>query len=210
MKYQLIPSLIARSQQELDERYARVHLLKPSRVQLDIMDGEFVPHTSLFFDAHFPSKVPLEAHLMVKNPSSWIASYLSQVQSVILHYESSAHLHALIQEIHAKKKKVGIALKPETDIDAIQQYIPHIDKVVIMTVQPGAYGARFLPAMIDKIRAFHTRFPRMQVQVDGGINPQNLARCKEAGAHEFVVGSYLQKARQRTQAWKKLQHALTA
>ncbi len=206
--YFIIPSLIAHDQQELDQRLQKITLLKPAWIQLDVMDGSFVPHTSLEFDIILPKKNKYETHLMVQNPRAWFIKNHAMLHSVIVHYESKVHIHEMIKLARKYKKKIGVAINPETPSDDVHQYLNLIDKVLVMTVQPGKYGSRFIPAMQNKIKHLHELAPRLPIQVDGGINPKTLAICKAAGASEFVVGSYIQKARNVKKAWHELDKAL--
>ncbi len=208
MKYLLIPALIAHSQEELDTRLKKISVLKPSSLQLDIMDGTFVPHTSLEFDFNVPKKYNPEAHLMVRDPHAWMLAHHAKVPTLLVHYESKVHLHDMIKSAKVLKKKIGLALNPDTPIEAITQYLPYLAKVTLMTVNPGAYGAPFIPAVLEKIKELRVRAPKLDIEVDGGITPGTLARCKEAGANQFVIGSHLQNAKDVKKAWKELRTAL--
>lgn len=208
MKYTLIPAIIAHSQDELDKRITKINPLKPSSIQLDVMDGTFVPHTSFEFDFNVPKKYKSEAHLMIRDPHAWMLAHAHKVNQLLVHYESKAHLHDILKSARVLKKKIGIALNPETPVESLVQYIPYIDKILIMTVTPGAYGSRFLPKTLEKIKEIRTHNKKIDIEVDGGITPVTLAQCKKAGANQFVVGSYLQNARDIKKAWKELQTAL--
>lgn len=204
MKYTLIPSLIARTQTELETRLNKIKPLRPRIIQLDVMDGQFVPHTSLAFEFTLPAKIAFEAHLMMNEPHGWLIKNHKKIESALIHYESKAHIHDFIALARKYKKKIGIAINPETPAEDIAQYMPHIDKVLIMTVHPGKYGAPFIPATLAKIDRLKEMHPKLQIQVDGGITPKTLFACAEAGAHQFVIGSYLQQAKNVKQAWKEL------
>jgi ribulose-phosphate 3-epimerase len=200
----IIPSLIANSQQELDTRLKKILPLKPEWVQLDIMDGSFVSQFSLDFDFELPKKIKYEAHLMVRNPEPWFAHAHKKINSVIVHYESQVHLAEFIAQAKGNKRKIGIALKPETDVDNILPYLHWIDKVLVMTVNPGKYGAPFLPKTIEKIKQLAKDKHKITIQVDGGINPKTIAQCANAGATEFIVGSYLQKSSDVKKSYREL------
>lgn len=199
----IIPALIATSQAELEKRLGKIKPLKPKLVQLDVMDGQFVPHTSFEFDFTLP-KGTYEAHLMMQHPEPWFIKNQSHLASIVLHYESQTHLHQLITSARVVCKQVGIALKPETEVESIVQYLKQIDKVLVMTVHPGQYGARFVPETLEKIKKLRKLAPKLDIEVDGGITPETLERCKDAGANQFVVGSFLQDAPDVKNAWKEL------
>lgn len=206
MKYELIPSVIAKNQTEYAKRFSKIDSLAKT-IQLDVMDGLFVPSSSLQFPLQLKKK-RYEAHLMLEHPDSWVLEHASNVDTVIVHYESSAHLHEIIKLLRKKKVSVGIALKPDTDAEAIMQYRKLIDLILVMTVQPGAYGGKFLNSELNKIAFLRKKLPKIDIEADGGITPATLKLCKAAGANRFVVGSYLQKAKSVKIAWKQLQQAL--
>lgn len=203
MKELIIPSIIARSQQELDERLKKVRLVKPKMIQFDVMDGVFVPHTSFEFDFKV-STGKYEAHLMIKNPQIWLSKYSSDFVSLVFHYESRIHLHQAIESAKSLGKQVGIAISPETPVDSVIQYLSHIDKVLIMTVNPGKYGSPFIHSTLDKIKYLRKIAPNLDIQVDGSINPTTIKLCREAGANQFVVGSFFQNSTNIKEDWKKL------
>ncbi len=206
MKYQIIPSIIARSQKELEERIDKVKRYA-NLIQLDVMDGELVPHTSFEFNFKLP-KNNYEAHLMLESPKGWLMKHKSSINSVIIHYESEAHIHEFIKLAKKHKKKVGIALNPDTDAEAIKQYLKYIDKILVMTVYPGKYGSRFQSSELNKINFLRGLAPRLDIEVDGGIDNRTIKLCKQAGANQFVVGSYLQNARNVKSAMKELKAAI--
>lgn len=206
MKYSIMPSIIAHSQQELRDRIKKISTLSKS-IHLDIMDGEFVPRTSMEFDFILP-KSYYEAHLMVSDPHAWMLAHNKKMNSILVHYESLSHIHDIIKTSSFMKKKIGIALNPETPIEDITQYIKIIDKLLIMTVHPGKYGSEFLPEMLHKITEARKLAPKLDIEVDGGMNPENIMKCKKAGANQFIVGSYLQNASNIKKAWDELNKAL--
>ncbi|MFH1053837.1 MAG: ribulose-phosphate 3-epimerase [Candidatus Woesearchaeota archaeon] len=197
MRSTIIASIIATSQKGMDERIDSVknHV---SAIQLDVMDSRFVPTHSLDFDLKIKKIKPkIEAHLMINNPGKWIDKYSKFVDAVIFHYESVYRnkINEMIKKVRIKKKKVGIAISPKTSIQGIIPYLDEIDQVIVMTVVPGWYGAKFVPHSIEKIKELRRIAPRLDIEVDGGINPKTIKKAKSAGANRFVVGSYLQKSR---------------
>jgi len=191
MRKTIIPAIIAKTQKELDDIFFKIkdsaHLL-----QLDIMDGKFVPNTSLDFDFRLPEKkYEFEAHLMIENPEKWVDKNWRKVDTIIAHFESIMNPDEIIKYVKNKKRKIAFALNPGTNIDQIKDYIMDIDQVLIMTVHPGFYGSKFLPETLDKIRELRKLRPELDIEVDGGIRPETIARVNEAGANMFVSGSYL-------------------
>jgi ribulose-phosphate 3-epimerase len=191
MKKIIIPAVIAKTQRELDDIFSRIRD-SARLLQLDIMDGKFVPNNSLDFDFKLPEKKYLyEAHLMVDKPETWIDEYWPRVDTVIAHFESVENPEKIIESVKDKGKKIAFALNPETDIGSILSYLDSIDQVLIMTVKPGFYGSEFLPEMSDKIRKLRKLRPDLDLEVDGGIKPETIEEVYSAGANMFVSGSYL-------------------
>ncbi len=187
----IIPAVIAKTQKELDDIFSKI---KDSALllQLDIMDGKFVPTNSLDFDFRLPEKKYLyEVHLMIDDPEKWVEENGERVDAVIAHFESVKNPERIIESVKAKGKKIAFALNPETDTELILNYLDSIDQVLIMTVNPGFYGSKFLPEMSDKIRRLRKLRPDLDIEVDGGIKPDTIEEVCEAGANMFVSGSYL-------------------
>jgi len=155
MKKIIVPSVIAGDQDQLNQI---LDILKYHRgwAQLDVMDGEFVDNHSLDFDFTLMSGAPrFEAQLMVINPGEWLDRYGDKVERVIAHYESLQDPEAFIHEIINRGKEAGLALKPETRAEHIRKLLDSISQVLVMTVQPGSYGADFLPEMLGKVKKLH-------------------------------------------------------
>ncbi|HLC54161.1 MAG TPA: ribulose-phosphate 3-epimerase [Candidatus Nanoarchaeia archaeon] len=208
MNYHIIPSIIARSQAELETRLKKILALKPKQVHLDIMDGLFVKRTSLEFDISLPKSTAYEAHLMMRDPHGWFVKNRVSISSAIIHYESKAHIHDFIKLAKKYKKSFGIALNPETPSEDIAQYLGLIDNILVMTVHPGKYGSPFLPSVLNKIKRIRELNKKIDIEVDGGITPETLRLCRCAGANQFVAGSFLQNAKNVKKAWTELTRAL--
>jgi ribulose-phosphate 3-epimerase len=191
MKKIIIPAVIAKKQKELDDIFSRVRD-SARLLQLDIMDGKFVPNNSLDFDFKLPEKKYLyEAHLMINDPETWVDENWEKVDTVIAHFESVKNPERIIESVKTKGKKIAFALNPETSPDLILNYLDDIDQILIMTVNPGFYGSKFLPEMSDKIRRLRKLQPGMDIEVDGGIKPDTIEEVYDAGANMFVSGSFL-------------------
>ncbi len=201
----IIPSIIAKSQKELDERFEKVK--SASMIHLDIMDGKFVRQQSL----NFPFKLPREkrdyqAHLMVKHPLAWIDKNAHKVDTIIFHIESYnkfAKIEETIDLIKKHHKKVGIALNPLTPVKSIQHLAKKINLVLLMTVRPGKYGSRFIPSALKKANKIKSFNPKIKIQIDGGINDKTIVRARKY-ADAFVSGSYVKNAESSKEAIKEL------
>lgn len=204
MKNKIIPSLIAKSQKELNKRFKKVKDISKN-FQLDIMDGKFVKNKSLNFNFKIPKgKNKYEAHLMIKNPEKWISKNAKKVNIIIFHVESTKNPDKLISFIKSKRKKVGVAINPKTPLSKITRFLSRVELVLIMTVNPGKYGSKFLPETLKKVKQLRKLKPKLSIEVDGGINNKTISRTKVAGANRFVVGSYLQESKDVGKVYKKL------
>ena len=202
MVNKIIPSLIAKNQKEFDKRYKKVSKLSKT-FHLDVMDGKFVKTHSLDFDLELP-RISYDTHLMIKNPEEWIEDNYQFTKTIIFHLTAVKDPKKIIKLIKSKKKKVGISINPEVSISKLKPYLKDINKVLVMTVHPGKYGARFLPKDIKKIQEIKKINKKVKIGVDGGINNKTIKKASDAGADFFIVGSYLQKAKSPKEALKKL------
>lgn len=194
MKKIVVPAVIAKDQEELEGILEKIPG-NTDLIQLDIMDGHFVPNHSLDFDFRLPrGKFTYEAHLMVRNPDKWIESFGERMDTIIAHFESPATSPAVIKRIKDIGKKAALALNPETEVEQIPGYLDALDQVLIMTVNPGFYGSPFLPEVLTKITKLRQIRPELDIEVDGGIKPETIVRVDQAGANLFVSGSYLIKS----------------
>lgn len=191
---QIIPAIITNTQKELDESLKRVEGFVDT-VQLDVIDGMFADNLSMNFDFDLSgSDLNSEAHLMIKNPRPWIEKNGESVDTILLHLESCTHPDEVIQYVKKTGKKTGIAIVPETPVNAIVRYLDSIDQVLIMTVIPGYYGSTFLPDTVDKIQELRAIDADIDIEVDGGITPDTIRRVRDAGANMFVSGSFIMKS----------------
>lgn len=202
MRNKIIPALIARNQRELDERFDKVKGLS-REFHLDVMDGKFVRNKSLLFDFKLPLEKKYSAHLLMKSPIIWIRKNLSKFNMVIVHAESDG-VDEAIEYVRKKRKKVGIAINPESSVGKIEKYLRKVDLVLVMSVHPGRYGARFLGGNLEKVKELRRLRRGLDIEVDGGINDKTISLVKRAGANRFVVGGYLQKASDVREAFRKL------
>ena len=194
MNKKIVPAVIAKNQNELNERLLKVKKYV-DLVQLDVMDNKFVPNTSLFFDFFLPkTKCQFEAHLMVQDPEDWIEKYGYKVDTVLVHYESCNNPKKMIEQVKTDGKKIGFVLNPETPFSKLTGFLNDIDQVLIMTVNPGFYGSPFLSEMLQKISDLRILKPRLDIEVDGGITNKTISFVDKAGANMFVSGSYIVKS----------------
>lgn len=177
-------------------------------IHIDIMDGNFVPNISfgpaITKQINDLSNVNLDVHLMVLNPLDWISKFaFDQVEYITVHYESNNFLEAL-EAIKKLNKKVGITIKPNTKVSEIAEYLKLADLVLIMSVEPGFGGQKFIVNSLDKVKELvnlrNENNYNYVIEIDGGVNGETASSVKEAGVDIAVVGSYLfnQKDRKKT------------
>ncbi len=193
-------SLLAADKNNLLDELKRVEQSKIDFIHFDVMDNQFVPNIS-FLDGTFTkirkySSLPFEVHLMVNNPLDYIDKYdFSKEDVIIIHYEcfkNAQELMSCIKQIK-KKHRVGISIKPHTEVKVLEPYLKLLDYILIMSVEPGFGGQKFLPSALDKIKYLSERKKENHylIEVDGGINEITGQKCKDVGVDILVSGSYL-------------------
>jgi ribulose-phosphate 3-epimerase len=168
------------------------------RIQVDVMDGRFVPNitfgTIAVRSLRPLTRLTLEAHLMVTPPEDFIEAFAAAgADTIIVHQESTPHLHRALQHIDSLGKKAGVALNPSTPASMLSEVLDMVQLVLVMTVNPGFGGQKFIRATLPKIRqvrnALIERGLECEVEVDGGINEETIRWAAEAGADVMVAGS---------------------
>ncbi len=208
MKQLIFPSLMSRSQEELDADLKKLKKIVKI-VHLDVVDGLFAPNHSLDFGFKLPSGFKYNMHLMVKKPEVWIKKHWKQMDLFIPQLEEIKDVPAYIRWMRKGKKKVGFALKPETSVSEIKPYLKDCDYVLVLTVHPGFYGSKFLPSALKKIILLKKINPKVEVIVDGGMCPERVGLAVKAGADYFVSGSYTTKADKPKERIKELMKVIT-
>ena len=208
MRKIVIPAIIAKNQEELNESVIKVQNYSQV-IQLDFMDGIFVPNNSIDFDFKIPkNNCIIEAHLMVKNPLEWIVKNSYKVDMILAHYETLINPQKIIDVVRNEGKKIGFVLNPETPINKLSDYIEQLDQVLIMTVNPGFYGSPFIPEIVNKIAELRKIAPKLDIEVDGGITDKTIDIVNKAGANLFVSGSYILKSKNVKLAFENLKKLL--
>ncbi len=191
MNYLVVPAIIADNQERMEFMLSTV-MNHVRRVQLDVMDGKFVPSRSLNFDFELTKKTIIyEAHLMIENPEKWIKENGHKVDIIIVHVEMAKNLKKIIRSVKDERKNVAFALNPESGIDIIKPVIRYLDQVTVMTVHPGRYGSKFLPSTLRKVTTLRKFREDLDIEVDGGMNLEYAKRAKEHGANIICSGSFI-------------------
>lgn len=192
----IAPSLLAADFSKLREEVEAINKTEAKWLHLDVMDGNFVPNISFGADIIKSIKpytdLYFDAHLMVEKPEWYIETVAKAgVDSITIHVEATNHLHRALQMIKSVGIKAGVALNPATDIEVLDNVIDLIDLVLVMTVNPGFGGQKFIDNTLQKIKRIREKYPHIDIQVDGGINNETAKLVKEAGANILVAGSYV-------------------
>jgi ribulose-phosphate 3-epimerase len=194
----IAPSILSADFTRLGEAVKDAENAGVDRVQIDIMDGRYVPNITfgpLAVRALRPlMRLTLEVHLMVTPPEDFIDAFaLAGADTLIVHQESTPHLHRAIQRIHAHGKKAGVAINPSTPVAVLSEVLTSLQLVLVMTVNPGFGGQEFIPETLSKLRelrrAFTERGLDCELEVDGGIHRETAPLVVEAGANVLVAGS---------------------
>lgn len=197
MPLELSASLMCADFSRLGEQIARLKAGGVTRLHLDFADGQFVPNlllgTEVLSMIGNASGLKLESHLMIQDPARFLQLFVPGSDVIILHIESQADPTGALATIHAAGKMAGLALRPETPARSLTPYLARIDHILVMCVQPGFAGGRFMPAAIEAVRELRQAAdpvnPGLDIQVDGSINEQTIPQLLEAGANVFVGGS---------------------
>lgn len=207
-KIWIAPSILSANFSRLGEEVREAESAGADWLHIDVMDGHFVPNLTfgpLVVDALKPvTRLPLDCHLMVSEPEKWIESFAKAgAFGITVHLEASVHLNRLLHQIRELGCKVGISINPGTPVSALEEVLSLVDLVLVMSVNPGFGGQKFIESSIRKIeklneiRRDYFKDQPFLIQVDGGVNPSNIGQLKEAGADVFVVGSAFFSAKDR-------------
>ncbi len=217
MTIKLAPSILDADFTCLERELRKIESGGADLIHLDIMDGNFVPNISfgpkIVESIKSKTSLPLEVHLMVEKPENHIKSFINAGGDIIIvHYETSKHLDKLIQTINKADVKSGIALIPATPLNVIEYLINKIDILLIMAVNPGFGGQKFIPEMFTKIekarKIIDNQKKSISLAVDGGINLDNISKVVKAGADIIVVGQIIFKSANSEETTKKIKNIL--
>ena len=213
----LSPSILTADFADLKTQLKKLEEGGADFVHLDVMDGSFVPNITfgqpVVRSIAKATSLPLDVHLMIVRPELCLEEFaLPQTEFIVVHEEACLHLHRTVQQIKALGKKAGVALNPATSLSVLDYILPELDMVLLMSVNPGFGGQKFIETSWQKIRELDTlrkaKNPDMLIELDGGVNLNNAAALKEAGVDVFVAGNAVFSAEDMAERVREFQRIL--
>lgn len=209
----IAPSILSADFSKLGEEIKDVERGGAELIHVDVMDGHFVPNITigpLIVNAIRPvTKLPLDVHLMIENPDQYIEAFAKAgAEYITVHVEACRHLHRTIQNIKSYGIKAGVVLNPATPVSTLEHIIEEIDMVLLMTVNPGFGGQKFISSVVPKIRQVkemaEAKGLDIDIEIDGGVNTETAKLCTDAGATILVAGSAVYDKEDRKKAIEEL------
>lgn len=194
------PSIVSADLGRLNEQLAECEAAGAEYIHIDVMDGQFVVPitigTPIVEAIRKATRLVLDVHLMIVQPEKQVGAFVDAGGDIInVHVEAATHPHRIAQDVHARGKKAGICLNPGTPVTAIEQLLPEIDQVMVMAVNPGYSGQKFIEAALPKVervrKLIDTQGLSVEIEVDGGVKVDTAGRCALAGADVLVSASGL-------------------
>ena len=216
-KHKVSASILAANFSILKDEVKKISISGADSIHLDIMDGHFVPNLTFGADIvktiKEESLIPLKTHLMIQNPEKYIDAYIEAgSDTIIFHQETVTHIDRLIYYIKSKGVKVGVSIIPSTHESTLKYIYEKLDEILIMTVNPGFGGQKFLSSQLEKINNINimtNNTPNIDIGVDGGINPNTLKECCKNGANLAIAGNYIFKSNDYKNRVMKLKNCFT-
>ena len=197
MEAKICPSILSANFATLGEDCKKVIAAGADWIHVDVMDYHFVPNLTIgapvvsSLHKYIPDAF-LDVHLMVENPEKYVVDMAKAgANQFTFHIEATNNSDSLIESIHKAGMRAAIAVKPKTPIDSIYPYLDKVEMILVMTVEPGFGGQKFMADMMPKIQEIRKRNQKIDVQVDGGLNAETVKTCAEAGSNCIVAGSFV-------------------
>jgi ribulose-phosphate 3-epimerase len=195
---EIAPSILSADFTRLGEQIAAAERGGATIIHFDVMDGHFVPNITIGLPVlrslARATRLPIDAHLMISEPGLYAEQFVEAgAQMVSIHIEADPHIHRTLASIKKKGAMAGIVINPATSLGAIEEALQYADYVLVMSVNPGFGGQKFIPASLDKVRRLRRMIQERglatRIEIDGGIGPDNIADAAAAGAEIFVAGT---------------------
>lgn len=209
----IAPSILAADFSRLGAEIEKVEKAGADMIHIDVMDGHFVPNITIgppvVKSLRKTTKLPFDVHLMIENADSYIDDFITAGADIIsVHIEKNAHLHRTLQHIKQKGARASIVLNPGTPLSTLEWLLGDVDMVLLMTVNPGFGGQSYIDGMTEKVRCLRKmavdRGMKLDIEVDGGIDLNNIRKVTEAGANVIVAGSTVYNAPDTVEVIKSL------
>ena len=212
----LAPSILSADFSELGRQVSKIEKGGADYIHVDVMDGHFVPNitygSKVMKDLLGKTALPLDVHLMIEHPEQFIESFVTdQTEFITVHYEACVHLHRVVQQIKSLGVKAGVAINPATPVSLLENILPDLDMVLVMSVNPGFGGQKFIPGSLVKVCELD-EFRKnedlsFEIEIDGGVDLENCRMIADTGADILVAGSQVFGAEditKRTKEFKKI------
>jgi ribulose-phosphate 3-epimerase len=193
-RIEIVPSILSADAGRLAEQVREAEAAGADRIQVDVMDGHFVPNLTfgpgIVEAVRRATRLPIEAHLMIEHPELFLEAFAKAGASLIeVQVEATPSLYRTVQKIKELGCKAGVAINPATPLEDLREILPYIDLVNVMTVEPGFGGQKFIARSPEKISRLRAMDPNMEIEVDGGIDAKSAPLVVSAGATVLVAGS---------------------
>ena len=209
----IAPSILSADFARLGEEIEAIDRAGADYIHIDVMDGRFVPNITigpLVVNAlRGITKLPFDVHLMIVEPEKYVEAFAKAGADIItVHYEASVHLHRLVEQIKSYGKCAGVSINPATPVEVLSEILPYVDLVLIMSVNPGFGGQKFIETSLEKLEKLKSMTNNFDmeplIEVDGGVTEDNVGNIKRAGANVIVAGSTVFKYDNYSEIIKKL------
>ncbi len=204
-KIKLAPSILSADFARLGEQIAEAAEAGADYIHIDVMDGHFVPNITIgvpvVASLRSCTNLPFDVHLMIEQPERYISDFVNSGANIItVHAEACSHLHRTIQLIKESGIRAGVALNPATSLSSIEEVVPYVDLILIMSVNPGFGGQAFIPKSLEKVSRLRKMLDdknlATEIEIDGGITIDNVPGIVEAGANVLAIGNSVFKAKE--------------